>query len=186
MTSDALTLDEVLEQMLPQCNDSPFEVARWLNDRVEAGKVRLLCDGIVVPPKLYPTHLVAVGWIAPDGRPALQMTLRRSFGLDDKPIEQWTMERKSFEASRPNAPRNRGGRPREVDRERLLTTALIYAAVCGWPDTLDGEGGLFEKLEFELEQVPGRTTLYQIFNPIHDRIEDERNKSKKSKKKPVR
>jgi hypothetical protein len=218
---DALTLDEVLEQMLPHCDDDPFEVAEWLeaHTRKKEG-VRLLADGIGVTPHLCKTHLGVVAKIASDGRATLEVQLlSRSFGHVEKtevivghekpdrgfdifdginslkpikqggeevrPIERWTVERKSFEANRPDAPRNRGGRPPKYNRERILTEALIYSAVSGWPDTLDGVGGAFEKLEARLKpnQIPERTTLFEIFSPIQKRIDDER---EKSKKKPVR
>jgi hypothetical protein len=45
-----LTLDQVLEQMLPHCDDDPFEVAEWLETRTRKKRgVRLLADGIAVP-----------------------------------------------------------------------------------------------------------------------------------------
>jgi hypothetical protein len=71
--------------------------------------------------------------------------------------------------------RNRGGRPPEYSHERIVAEALIYIAVNGKPSTLDGEGGLFEKLElvFKPADFPKRGTLYNIFNPIWKRIEDE-------------
>ena len=57
-TSDALTLDEVLEQMLPYFDDDPFEVAKWVDDRIKKKNgLRLLSDGVVVQPHLYSQHL---------------------------------------------------------------------------------------------------------------------------------
>jgi hypothetical protein len=72
------------------------------------------------------------------------------------------------------------GRERELDYERLLREALIYAAVYGWPEHLDGDGGLFEKLSLRIKKLPGRTSLYELFSPIAKSIEAER------KKKPTR
>jgi hypothetical protein len=206
MASDALTLDEILEQMLPHCNDDPFEVAKWLDDRIrKKSGVRLLADGIAVSPKLYSGHLKIEAEIASNGESILQVMVLRAFGHTEKaeaivgfdknsgepikasydklrePIKQWTVERKSFEDNRPDAPRKLGGRPQIYSRERLLTEALVYVAVYGVPDTLDGEGGLFEKLELRLPSVPKRTQLFEIFSPISRRIEDERKKSKKAK-----
>jgi hypothetical protein len=187
MTPDALTLDEVLEQMLPLCNDDPFEVAKWVDGHIKKKSgLRLLADVVFVPPDLYSTHLQVVARIAPDGRASLSVELERAFGLDGAPIKQWTVERKSFEANRPNAPRNLGGRDREVDRERLLKEALIYSVVHGWPDHLEGEGGLFDKLAAKIRNMPGRTTLYEIFTPIVNRIKDERNELGKKPEAPAR
>jgi hypothetical protein len=187
---DVLTLDEVLEQMLPYFDDDPFEVAEWVDDRIKKKSgLRLLADGVFVRPHLYKTHLGMVAEIAPDGRTTLGVALLgRAFGIDNKPIKQWTVERKSFEINRPNAPRNRGGRPDKYDHMRIVIEALVYVAVNGVPATLDGEGGLFEKLELGLKPVdtPKPGTLYKIFNPIWKRIEDERKRiedmHRKSKK----
>jgi hypothetical protein len=85
------------------------------------------------------------------------------------------------------APRHAGGREREFDRERLLTEALIYTAVHGWPDHVDGDGGLAEKLAATTVKLPGRTTLHDIFDPIMNRIKAERDKLEKKKpRKPAR
>jgi hypothetical protein len=217
---DALTLDEVLEQILPHCDDDPFEVAEWLEARTRKKTgVRLLADGQVVPPHLCKTHLGVVAKIAFDGKATLEVQVLRSLGHVEKtetivgrekpdkgfdifddfsklkpikqssenvtPFERWTVERKSFEANRPDAPRNRGGREREVDRERLLREALIYAVVYGWPDHLEGDGGLFEKLATKIKNMPARTVLYEIFSPIVNRIKDECNELGKKPKKPA-
>jgi hypothetical protein len=207
----ALTLDEVLEQMLPICDNSAFEVAEWLDNRIKRALIRLLADGIFVPPHLYSTHLAVKAQVAADARPSLKVMVLRAFGHTEKaeavvgrdkegkpikqsydklrePIKQWAVERESFEANHPGAPRNRGGRPLKYHRDRILTEALIYIAVNGVPDSLDGEGGLFEKLELELKpsEIPERTALYDIFTSIWKRIEDERNKANKQKKNPVR
>lgn len=222
-----LTLDELLGQMLPHCDDDPFEVAKWANDRIEKKKgLRLLGDGIFIPPHLHSTHLKVVAKIARDGRATLEVQELRALGHIEKaeaivgyensgkesfdpfdkktwgepikqshdrlrePIKRWTVECASFEANRPDAPRNRGGRPLKYSREHLVTEALVYIAVNGTPDTLDGHGGLFEKLEIVLKptDIPERSTLYNIFNPIWGRIEDERKRieaeRKKSEKKP--
>jgi hypothetical protein len=187
---DALTLDEVLEQLLPHCDDDPFEVAEWVDGRIKKKKgIRLLADGVFVRPHSYKTHLAMVAEIAPDGRATLEVALLgRAFGINNKPIKQWTVERKSLETNRPNAPHNRGGRPDKYPHERILTEALIYIAVNGTPATLGGDGGLFEKLELVLKpgDTPERGTLRNIFNPIWKRIEDERKRiedmNKKSKK----
>jgi hypothetical protein len=185
-TPDALTLDEVLEQMLPLHDDDPFEVAKRVDDRIKRKLgIRLLADGIFVPPHLYSTHLAVTAKVAADGRARLEVMVLRDFRIDNKPIKQWTVERESFETNRPDAPRNRGGRPPTYNRERILTEALIYSAVNGWPNTLDGEGGAFEKLEARLKpnEIPERTRLFEIFSPIQKRIDDER---EKYKKRPIR
>jgi hypothetical protein len=207
-----LTLDKVLEQMPPHCGDDPFEVAKWVDDHIKKKSgIRLLADGIVVSPKLYSGHLKIEAEIAPNGESSLQVIVLRAFGHTEKaeaivgrktsgepimgsydrlrePIKQWTVERKSFEANRPDAPRNRGGRPDKYPHMRIVTEALIYIAVNRAPATLDGDGGLFEKLELTLKptEIPGRGTLYKIFNPIWKRIEDERKRieNEREKKKP--
>jgi hypothetical protein len=177
---DALTLAEVLERLLPLCDDSVFEVATWLNDHAERGKVKILGDGKPMHPASVPSMLKVDGFISPTGEPYLKIQAPYA--------KQWAFERETFEANRPNAPRNRGGRPVEYPRERIVTEALIYIAVNGAPATLDGEGGLFEKLELGLKpsEIPKRNTLYNIFNPIWKRIEDERKRiedmHRKSKK----
>lgn len=133
---DTLTLDKVLEQMLPHCDDDPFEVAKWLDGRIKKKSgIRLLADGIAVSPKQYSGHLKIEGDIASNGEPILQVMVLRAFGHTEKaeaivgfdkklgepikesydklrePIKQWTVDRKSFEDNRPDAPRNRGGSP---------------------------------------------------------------------------
>jgi hypothetical protein len=102
-----------------------------------------------------------------------------------EPMRRWTIERKSFEDNRLDAPRNRGGRPDKYPHMRIVIEAMIYIAVNGPPATLDGEGGLFEKLGLRLKpaETPGPGTLYNIFNPIWKRIEDERKDIEDARKK---
>jgi hypothetical protein len=215
--SQELSLDEVLEQMLPHCHDDPFDVAKWADDRIrKKSGICLLADGIVVSPELYSRHLKMEARIAPNGKSSLQVMVLSAFGHTEKaeaivgrktsgifdlgepikqsydrlrePIKQWTVERKSFEANRPDAPRNSGGRPDKYHHMHIVTEALIYIAVNGVPATLDGDGGLFEKLGLTLKptEIPGRGTLYNIFTPIWKRIEDERKRieNEREKKKP--
>jgi hypothetical protein len=140
-----LELDEVLEQMLPHCEDDPFEVAKWADDRIRKKEgLILLADGASVSPKQYSAHLRMEAEIARNGKAALQVMELRPFGHTERaeaivghqvvknelgelvtepikesydrlvgPIKHWTVERKSFEANRPGAVRNRGS---SVDR----------------------------------------------------------------------
>lgn len=86
----------------------------------------------------------------------------------------------------PAPSRHAGGREREYDHERLLREALIYTAAYGWPDHLDGDGGLFAKLALTIKKLPARNTLYEIFSPVVERIKAERAKLAKKPKKPIR
>jgi hypothetical protein len=209
-TPDNMTFDEVLEQLLPHFDDDPFKVATWLNAKIqERSGICLLADGSPVSPHICATELTIVAKIAGNGRAVLEVVsqgraLTRVIGHHEvivdydksgKPIEQlrestepigkWTVERKSFGANRPGAPRNLGGREREVDRERLLREALVYSVVHGWPDRLDGDGGLFDKLGARVKNLPARTTLYEIFTPVADGIRNERNQLAKNPKAPI-
>jgi hypothetical protein len=204
MTPDALTLEEVLEQMLPLCNDDAFEVAEWLDDHFKKAKIRLLADGIVVPPHLYPTHLAVVAKIAPDGRASLQVVLRRTFGVPkkvkaeptwkthlavvaemvgavlgydksgDESIEQWTVERRSFEANREQQesklitnPRGAGTK-RKFDREFILTEAAAYVVTDDLPSTLEE---LVHALQSTLgDKMPKDTQGKNILGPFFLRM----------------
>jgi hypothetical protein len=220
-TSDApnMTLDEVLEDLLPRFKDDPFAVAKLVDDNIKKKEgLVLLADGTPVSPELYSGHLRIEARLAHNGKPSLRVLVLRSFGHAERaeaivgwrevknelgepikdgrggtikepikepfdmligPIKEWAIERKSFEVNRPGAPRNLGGRDREVDRERLLREALIYSVVYGWPDKLDGDGGLYDKLAARVKNLPSRTTLYDIFRPVAVCIEDERARSAK-------
>jgi len=201
---DDLTFDEVLEQALPLHDDDPFKVATWLNSSIQKKEgIRLLADGIPVLPHRCATELRIVAKVAGDARATLEVVaLGREldlYGAIDTmgnrligalarkaTVKAWTIERESFEANRPDAPRNLGGAQRTVDRERLLTEALIYTVAHGWPDQLKGEGGLFEKLAATIRNMPTDSTLYDIFSPIVNRIKAERGEPGKKPKKPAR
>ena len=83
----------------------------------------------------------------------------------------------------PTPPRDLGGRGREYDHERLLGEALVYSVVHGWPERLSGEGGLFEKLAATGVKMPEKTTLYDIFSPVAERIKNERKRIEGERKK---
>jgi len=103
----------------------------------------------------------------------------------------WSFERASFEAHLPESSErvsesrdssherpspdepasNRGGRPPEFNLVDLLTEAFIYVAVEGLPNTMEGEGGLHEKLKLRLgSRCPERTRFREIFSPIFQHI----------------
>jgi hypothetical protein len=70
--------------------------------------------------------------------------------------------------------KNRGGRPRVYNRETVLIEALVYVGSEGVPDTLEGEGGLAEKVELALQErnirVPGKTQLADILRNAFNRL----------------
>jgi hypothetical protein len=142
-----VSLDEALERLLPYCEGNPFEVARWLDLRQRAGKIRLLGDDDAMAPNAAPPMLGVMARVPPDGRASLYVEVRRHLGRE---YRTWTFERASFEDHFPT-PTNRGGRPREFTTEDLLIEALVYAGVVGGlPKTVEGEGSLFEKLKSRL------------------------------------
>jgi hypothetical protein len=188
VTDDGSTvsLAEALNRLLPHCNNNPFEVANWLNLRQQTGKVRLLGDGEPIAPNANPSILGVMARIPPDGKAELYVEVRRSI---DGCYQKWAFQRESFEANLPGVPAvNKGGRPPEYDRERLVTEALIYTIVDGWPDSLNGVGGLFEKLKDRLgeSKTAGRTQLFNLFTPIQRRIDAEKKEKadQAAKKKP--
>jgi hypothetical protein len=74
-----LTLDHVLEDLLPRLEDDVFNVAVWLEDHFR-GKVRLLGDGQPIHSNMFPSYLGVLGTIGPDGRPRLEIQIRRAIG----------------------------------------------------------------------------------------------------------
>jgi hypothetical protein len=208
---DALTLDEVLEQMLPHCDDDPLEVAEWLEARTrkKAG-VRLLADGIAVAPHLCKTHLAVVAKNASDGRATLEVQVHRNFGHVEKtetivgrkipkkgfdifdvekykklkpikqssenvrPIERWTVERKSFETNREQQklklvtnPRGAGAKPK-FQYEFILIEAAVYVVTNGLPPTLEE---LVHALQLEHgDKMPRDTQGKDILRHFFDRV----------------
>ena len=155
--------EEVLEQMLPLCDDDPFEVADWLDDHFKRGKVRLLDDGGVVPPHLYSTHLKVVAIVAADGRASLSIELLRAFECKG----QWTVERKSFEASRSNT--KRSGRP-PTKREWALIEAAAYIVEKGLPNPPTADALYNELAGIHGEQCPSRATAMEVLPSFLRRI----------------
>jgi hypothetical protein len=188
---EELTLDEVLEQMLPLCDDSAFEVAEWLDDHIKRALIRLLADGIFVVPHLYSTHLAVVAKIAPDRRASLEVKALRAFGHTEKaeaivvhdkggkpikesydktrPIERWTIERKSFEVSRSNT--KRSGRPL-TKREWVLIEAAAYIVEKGLPNPPTADALYNELAVIRGAQCPSRALAMEVLPSLMRRIKD--------------
>jgi hypothetical protein len=173
-TPDALTLDEVLEQMLPYFDDDAFEVARWLGDHIERAKVRLLADGVAVPPHRYTLYLAVTAKIAPDGRASLFVELKRAFGLGEgghTPVKQWTVERKSFDIHF-GPLRDRKRRP-SLERDCwLLIEAAAYVVENGLPEPPSAETLWLELRNIHGERCPGRTVALGVLGPFMQRMKD--------------
>jgi hypothetical protein len=174
MPADALTLDEVLEQLLPHCDDNAFEVARWMRDHIRLGKIRLLADGVVVPPRVFPTYVDVEATIAPDGRAGLFLELRRAFVLGDRgyiPVSQWVVDRRSFDIN--FAPlRDRRRRP-SLERDCwLLIEAAAYVVERGLPESPTAEALWFELQNIHRERCPGRSVALAVLGPFMQRMRD--------------
>jgi hypothetical protein len=120
----------------------------------------------------------------------------KTVGSLEKHHQFWTFERKSFDAHLPveptpdepvadepvaatlvpDEPKNRRGRPADIEVTDHLIEALVYVGVSGkLPKSVDGQGGLRQQLESRLgSRCAGRTRFYEIFSPIYERIEREK------------
>jgi hypothetical protein len=169
-----MTLDDVLEQMLPYLDDDAFEVADWLRDHIRRGKIRVLADGVVMPPRIFPTFVDVEATIAPDRRADLFFELKRAFGLGEKgeiPIKQWTVERRSFDLR--FAPlRDRKRRP-SLDRDCwLLIEAAAYVVENDLPEPPSAEA-LWLELQNKLgKRCPGRSVALEVLRPFMQRMRD--------------
>jgi hypothetical protein len=192
--SQELTLDEVLEQMLPLLDGDPFEVAKWVDDHIQKKEgVRLLADGVVVAPHLCATELAVVTKIASNGTPSLEVVPRgRAFGHtkivgtvivgrdkdrkpierpreETRPIEWWTVERKSFEVNRSNT--KRSGRPL-TKREWVLIEAATYIVEKGLPDPPTADALYTELAVIHGAQCPSRGLAMEVLPSLVRRIKD--------------
>jgi hypothetical protein len=187
---------EALERLLPYCDGSPHQVAARLDKQHREGDVGLLGGGTAMAPAANPALLGVVAHIPPVGEAFLYVQVRQNLGMHcpiwdgtvtslEQHHDFWAFERTSFENHFPNTatPKNRGGRPAEYSVEDLVTEALVYVVVAGaLPKTVEGEGGLYEKLRDRLRsRCPAPTRLREIFGPIYQRIENERLASRKSR-----
>jgi len=167
-------VDEALERLLPYCDSSVFKVAKWLNDRAELGEIVILRDGEPVAPASIPSMLRVRGFVDSSGQMRLEVTPLDNF----VPPKVWTFGREGFEKHCLSRLKGRRGR-KPYDREKLVAAALTCIAIDGMPTgrdgkpKLDGRDGLFERLEHMLgaKELPERSTLYAIFNPIVEQIE---------------
>jgi hypothetical protein len=183
-----LSLTEVWEQLQP--HGDIFAAAEWLNVRLRLAKVHLLGDGELMAPAAFPSMLTIKPFVAVDGRAWLKVESLVSFTRDYK---DWTIARESFEAqlladdrtrlsekkrARLSEKKHKGGRPREYSREEIFAEAFVYVGVYSCPNTMDGEGGLIEKLELQLKgkRLPRRSQLSDILRPYFNRIQAERGK----------
>jgi len=161
--ADDLELEHVMEDLLPRLDDDVFEVNRWL-DKHLGRKVRLLGDGKPIHPNMFPSYLGANAWIDPDGRPRLEIQVRRFIGEpagpelvppnslvvvaewagavlgygqgSALPFKRWSVERKSYEAHRPPPPESS-----ERDRRHgsFMGWAAAYVAQNGLPGRRSAE-----------------------------------------------
>lgn len=98
MTVPDLTLAKVLERLLSHCDNRVFEVAKWLNDHAERGKIIILGDGEPMHPNAIPDMLKVVGLIPSEGKPYLIVQPQRALTINSK---VWTIEREGFETHCP-------------------------------------------------------------------------------------
>lgn len=195
-TSGPVTMDEALQRLRPLFEDSPHKVAHWLDDRRRDGDVCLLGGGASMPPNAPSLGIMA--HIAPDGRASLYVRLSQGMNpmppvvgvattdpagafapaLFEKHHQFWMFERAGFEKHFPGKAKNRAGRKPDFTPEELKDEALIYAGVAGaLPRTMDGEGGLREKLQDRLgSRCPKHTRFSEIFGPIYKKIDEERSR----------
>jgi hypothetical protein len=89
MTAPDLTLPEVLERLLPHCDNSVFEVAKWLNDHAERNKIIILGDGKHMHPASVPGMVKVDGFVSPTGEPYLKVQAPYA--------KIWTIGREGFE-----------------------------------------------------------------------------------------
>jgi hypothetical protein len=169
-----MALDEVLEQTLPYFDDDAFEVASWLRDHIRRGKIRVLANGDVMSPRIFPTFVDVEATVAPDGRADLFFELKRAFGLGEKghiPVKQWTVERKSFDV-RFGPLRDRKRRP-SLDRDCwLLIEAAAYVVEKGLPEPPSAESLWLELKNIHGERCPGRSVALGILGPFMQRMKD--------------
>src|SRR6516165_1073306 len=88
MMSEARTgpvfLPEALERLLPlpQFDNNPHKVARWLDDRHREGDLQLLAGDLVIAPASNPSLLCVLARGLPDGRVVLYSQVRRAMTID--------------------------------------------------------------------------------------------------------
>jgi len=188
---DVLTLDEVLEQMLPLFDDDPFDVAVWLDDQCRRADIYLVDDGIIVPGDRYKMYLTIVAFVR-DKRATLKVKLQgRPFGHvknyeaivgHDKsgnpikvlsescePIEQWAVERKSFEVARSNT--KRSGRPISK-REWVLIESAAYIVEKDLPNPPTADALYNELAGIHGVQCPSRALAMEVLPSLLRRIKD--------------
>src|SRR5262249_17478169 len=97
----------------------------------------------------------------PDNRPRIEIEVRRA--IDDAPT-RWSVERKSYEAYRPDLPSLSSS---ERKRDEFRNKATAYLVANGLPDPPTAEklySVLVEKLGSG--QCPGRTIGMEILSPM--------------------
>lgn len=112
MTAPDLTLAQVLERLLPHCDNSVFEVAKWLNDHAERGKVIILGDGKPMHPASMPAMVKVDGFVSPIGEPYLVIQAPYA--------KEWTIGREGFEKYYPGKAKS---------KELTLKQEMILAIV---------------------------------------------------------
>jgi len=190
---DALTLDEVLEDMLPRREDDVFKVATWLEEHFK-GRVRLLGDGQPIHPSMFPSYIGVKAWKDPDDRPRLEIQVRRHIGEpagvelvspnslvivaelagavlsygqgSASPFKRWSVERKSYETHRPPLPLSS---ERDRRRDLFMAWATSHVALNGLPgrQTAEDLWGALSDISKEKQQwCPGRSLGVEILAPF--------------------
>jgi hypothetical protein len=190
---DDLALENVLEDLLPRLEDNVFKVAVWLEEYFR-GRVRLLGDGQPIHPNMFPSYIGVKAWKDPDGRPRLEIQIRRSFGTptgvelippnslvivaewagavlsyrqgNALPIKRWSVERESYEAHRPPLPKSS-----ERDRRQglFMGWAAAYVAQNGLPGRRTAEdlwGTLFDLSKEKQQWCPARSLGIEMLAPL--------------------
>jgi hypothetical protein len=190
---DDLTLEHVMEDLLPRLDDDVFKVGTWLEEHFK-GRVRLLGDGRPIHPSMFPSYLGVKAWIDPDGRPRLEIQVRRDIGASAgpelvppnslvivaewagallqygqgaaRPFKRWSVQRESYEHYRPPLPESS-----ERDRRQgnFMGWAAAYIALNGLPGRQTAEA-LWEALSDvsndKKQWCPARSLGIEMLAPL--------------------
>jgi hypothetical protein len=93
MTTDAITIEEAFQRLLPQ--NGPHAACERLNAAIRSGSVRLWADDSEVAPGFFATHLYLMAKAAA-GRYSAEITMTRATTMPQK----WTLSAADVEALR--------------------------------------------------------------------------------------